>query len=208
MDLLVVAKEPIPGRVKTRLTPPCDPVEAAAIAAGCLADTLQAATSSGADRVVVALDGEPGPWWPSGVEVVSQGRGRLADRLATAWRTTEGPALQIGMDTPQLTGATLDAAMACLLEGDGESVLGPAVDGGWWSIGLRRPHPGAFAGIPTSRGDTGSLQLARLEALGLRPSVLPALRDVDTWPDALAVARLAPDGAFAAAVSAAGSVGR
>lgn len=202
MDLIVLAKEPVPGRVKTRLTPPCTPDEAATIAAAALADTLSAAMATGADRVIVALHGEVGPWCPPGALVVPQGSGTLADRLTTAWRTTTGPALQIGMDTPHLGVDALDGAMAQLVEGPCDAVLGPAQDGGWWAIGFREPHPEAFAGIPTSTADTGNLQRQRLDALGLRTTLLQTERDVDTWEDALAVAALAPDGEFSTAVRA------
>ncbi|HEV7761247.1 MAG TPA: DUF2064 domain-containing protein [Acidimicrobiales bacterium] len=201
MDLLVLAKEPVAGRVKTRLCPPCSPGQAAAVAEAALADTLAAACGSGADRVVLALDGRPGAWCPPGVDVVDQGRGDLADRLARAWSATAGPALQIGMDTPQLTAAALDEAMAALGAPAVDAVLGPAHDGGWWAIGLQRPHPLVFTGIPTSRSDTGARQATRLAALGLRTRALPARRDVDTWPDALAVAAAHPATAFAAAVA-------
>lgn len=202
MDLLLLAKEPRPGRVKTRLTPPCTPAQAAAIAEAALADTLAAAVASSADRVVVALDGAPGPWCPPGVTIVGQGSGDLADRLATTWGSTRGPALQIGMDTPQLDARAIDRALAKLM-GDGrEAVLGLAEDGGWWGLGLRRAHPEVFTGIPTSQPDTGARQWARLDVLGLRTSLLPTLRDVDTWDDAVSVAAAAPAGAFAAAVRA------
>jgi rSAM/selenodomain-associated transferase 1 len=200
MDLLVLAKEPRPGRVKTRLTPPCSPLEAAAIAEAALADTLAAAVASGAERVVVALDGALGAWCPPGVSVVDQGVGHLADRLATAWRATSGPALQIGMDTPQLDASSLDAAMARLDADRCDAVLGLAEDGGWWGIGLREPHPQTFTGIAASRPDTGARQRARLAALGLRTDLLSVERDVDEWEDALAVAAAAPGGAFAHAV--------
>jgi glycosyltransferase A (GT-A) superfamily protein (DUF2064 family) len=132
--------------------------------------------------------------------VVDQGQGPLADRLATSWSATAGPALQVGMDTPQVSAADLDRAMARLVDGSGQAVLGPAEDGGWWALGLRRPHRAAFRGIPTSRPDTGQRQLARLRRLGLRPALLAVERDVDTWDDALAVAAQAPGSAFAAAV--------
>ena len=151
------------------------------------------------DLLVVALDGSPGPWCPPGVTVVGQGRGDLSQRLATAWRAMTGPTLQIGMDTPHLGPAALADAMQALA-GDGvEAALGPADDGGWWAIGFTRPRPDAFAGVPTSRADTGSRQLERLRRLGLRTVLLPAQRDVDTWDDARAVADACPDGAFAAA---------
>jgi rSAM/selenodomain-associated transferase 1 len=204
VDLIVLAKAPVPGRVKTRLCPPCTPVWAAALATAALADTLEAACSSGADRVVLALDGALGPWCPAGVAVVDQGEGDLARRLTRAWSATDGPALQIGMDTPQVTASELDAAMDTLVGTDVDAVLGPATDGGWWAIGLRRPHPRAFLGVPTSRPDTGARQAARLAALGLRTARLPRRSDVDTWPDALAVAAEAPGTRFAAAVRAAG----
>ncbi|MEO7428840.1 MAG: DUF2064 domain-containing protein, partial [Acidimicrobiales bacterium] len=102
MDLVVLAKEPLPGRVKTRLSPPCSPDEAAGLAAAALADTLGAALATSADRVILALDGAPGPWCPPGVVIVPQGNGDLAARLETAWSATTGPTLQIGMDTPQV----------------------------------------------------------------------------------------------------------
>jgi uncharacterized protein len=200
-DLIVLAKQPVPGRVKTRLCPPCTPAEAATLAAAALADTLEAALASGARRVVLALDGRPGPWCPPGVEVVGQGAGPLDRRLTTAWAAaTSGPAVLIGMDTPQVTAADLDAALGALADHD--AVLGPASDGGWWAIGLRRPHRRAFAGVPMSRTDTGARQHARLTALGLRTAPLPVRTDVDTWDDAVTVARAAPGGRFAAAVDA------
>ena len=203
MDLLVLAKEPVPGRVKTRLTPPCTPEAAAAIAAAALADTLTTAMASSADRVVVAMEGSPGPWCPAGVTVVPQGDGLLADRLAVAWSATAGPALQIGMDTPQVSAALLDEAMAALMEDACDAVLGPAEDGGWWAIGLRDSRPEVFRGIETSRADTGARQLERLASDGLRTTLLAPQRDVDTWDDALEIASCCTGGAFAAAVDAA-----
>jgi uncharacterized protein len=200
-DLIVLAKEPVPGRVKTRLCPPCTPAEAATLALAALADTLDAALASGARRVVLALDGRPGAWCPPGVEVVGQGAGTLDRRLTTAWAAaTSGPAVLIGMDTPQVTAADLDASLGALADHD--AVLGPASDGGWWALGLRRPHRRAFAGVPMSRTDTGARQHARLTALGLRTAPLPVRTDVDTWDDAVTVARAAPGGRFAAAVDA------
>jgi glycosyltransferase A (GT-A) superfamily protein (DUF2064 family) len=200
VELLVIAKEPVPGRVKTRLCPPCTPREAAALAEAALADTLDAAVGSGADRVVVALDGRPGDWCPAGVTVVGQGNGDLAARLTTAWGHVAGPAVQIGMDTPHVSADELSGAMDTLLRPGVRAVLGPAADGGWWAIGLRRPHPRTFTGIATSRPDTGARQLARLRALGLAPALLPRRRDVDTWTDALAVAAECPAGRFGQAV--------
>jgi glycosyltransferase A (GT-A) superfamily protein (DUF2064 family) len=198
--VLVLAKEPVPGRVKTRLCPPCTAEEAAAIAAAALADTFDAAVSSGAERVLAALDGRPGPWLPPAVEVVPQGTGPLEARLARAWSHTSGPGIQIGMDTPQLTASDLDEAMSSLAEPDVDAVLGPATDGGWWAIGLPSEDERVFSGVPTSRSDTGAIQRRRLEELGYRVADLPTRSDVDHFSEALAVASLAPGTRFAHAV--------
>ena len=197
MHVLVMAKAPEPGRVKTRLCPPCDPVEAAILAEAALADTCDAVARSGARRRVVALDGEPGRWLPPSFEVITQ-RGRsLDERLANAWVDTGGPGVQIGMDTPQVTPAALDGALALLDAPSTTALLGPAVDGGWWAIGLERPDPRVFRGVPMSAPYTGAAQRRRLRALGHRVAELAPMRDVDRIEDALAVARVAPASRFA-----------
>jgi uncharacterized protein len=185
--VLVMAKEPRPGTVKTRLCPPCSPEEAAAVAEAALADTLAAVAQCGAPRKVLALDGRPGPWLPPGFEVVPQ-RGRdFNERLANAWRDAGGAGLQIGMDTPQISGTELDALLAALDASD--AVLGHALDGGWWVIGWRRADPGAmFDGIPMSTARTGRAQESRINALGLRLHRTAAKRDIDTIGDLQAVA--------------------
>lgn len=188
MNLLIMAKEPRPGKVKTRLCPPCTPEQAAAIAEAALADTLDAARCCGADRVVVALDGRPGAWLPPGIEVIPQRGNGLAERLQAAWSELGGPGFQIGMDTPQLTGVDLDGALAAVVAGgpDG-AVLGPAEDGGWWGLGLHRPRTSMFDGVPMSTGITGAAQRRRLEELGLRVSQLAERRDLDTVDDLEAI---------------------
>ncbi|THV29542.1 glycosyltransferase family 2 protein [Glycomyces paridis] len=190
--LLVLAKAPVPGRSKTRLTPPLTTVEAASVAEAALADTLEAVAGCGADRLVLALDGEPGPWLPAGFEVVPQVEGSFNERLAAAWAHAGGPGLQIGMDTPQVTPGLLDAALAALADDGFDAALGPAEDGGWWALGMVRPHPEAFAGVHMSRNDTGLMQRKQLEALGLSVADLPVLRDLDDAADARAIAALAP----------------
>jgi rSAM/selenodomain-associated transferase 1 len=198
--LIVIAKAPVPGRVKTRLCPPCTPAEAAGIAQAALADTLAAVAATPAPRRLLALDGTPGPWLADGFEVVPQPSGGLGDRLADAFARTDGPAFLIGMDTPQVSPALLRHASRRLAGAD--AVLGPAADGGYWGIGLRRPDPAVFAGVPMSTSRTGRVQRERLAARGLRVRDLPVLRDVDTFTDACAVAPLVPAGsAFAAAVA-------
>ncbi len=200
--LLVIAKEPVPGRVKTRLTPPCTPAQAAGLAAAALEDTLQAAlAATHAGRRVLVLDGRPGAWVPDGFDVIPQRGDGLEERLAAAFADAGGPAFLVGMDTPQVTPEHLDAGLASLHDFD--AVFGASLDGGYWAIGLRRPDDAVFAGVPMSRGNTGAVQRARLAVLGLRTAVLPPLLDVDTIADAHVVADAAPDGAFARALRAA-----
>jgi len=75
LALIVLAKEPVPGRAKTRLSPPCTPAQAAGLAAAALADTLAAVLGAPASRRVVALEGRRGDWIPAGFEVVARDRG-------------------------------------------------------------------------------------------------------------------------------------
>ena len=193
--VVVIAKEPVAGRVKTRLCPPFSASEAAALAAAALADTLDVVSATRCDRRVVAFDGDPGPWVPNGFDRVTQPTGGLDVRLAGAFAATRGPAVLVGMDTPQLTPALLEQALASLREHD--AVLGPAPDGGYWLIGLRRRNARAFLGVPMSTHETCARQQERLTALGLRTRVLAELRDVDGHEDAAAVAAEIPESRFA-----------
>lgn len=200
MHVLVMAKAPEPGRVKTRLCPPCDPVEAATLAEAALADTCEAVARSGAGRRVVALDGRPGDWLPPGFEIIVQ-RGRsLDERLANAWTDIGGPGVQIAMDTPQITPAALDEALGLLGVPSTTALLGRALDGGWWAIGLQRADPRVFIGVPMSVPYTGAAQHRRLRVLGHRVVELPPMRDVDRIDDAVAVSQIAPATRFATAV--------
>lgn len=210
--LLVIAKEPLPGRVKTRLTPPYTPKEAAELAAAALADTLDTVLAAPARRRVLVLDGRPGPWLPAGIEVVPQCAGGLDERLAAAFAGCAGPALLVGMDTPQITPGLLAPALGPDAWQDCDAWFGPAVDGGFWALGLADPDPGLLRGVPMSRPDTGALQRARLTGAGLTVRDLPPLRDVDTADDAGKVAAAAPESRFAATLvrlaPAAGHAGR
>jgi hypothetical protein len=191
--LLVIAKQPVPGRVKTRLVPPCTHEQAAALAEAALADTLHTVLTVPARRRVLVLDGRPGPWLPLGFDIMPQCGGPLDERLAAAFAAVRGPALLIGMDTPQVDPALLTVDWQAA-----DAVFGPAADGGFWALGLRVPDPALLRGVPMSTASTGAIQRSRLLAAGLRVADLPQLRDVDTAADALAVARQAPGSRFAA----------
>ena len=193
--LIVIAKAPRPGRVKTRLTPPCRPQQAARLAAAALQDTLDAVLEAATHRRVCVLDGRPGPWLPAGIEVLGQRAGGLDERLAGAFADVGEPALLVGMDTPQLTPRALVDAAERLQRPGTDAVLGPAADGGYWAIGLRAATPELFRGVAMSTATTGADQDARLRRHGLEVAILPTLRDVDTIADARAVAAACPPGA-------------
>jgi hypothetical protein len=211
--LVVMAKEPRAGRCKTRLCPPATPAQAARLAEAALADTLAAVAHTPVERRVLVLDGRPGAWLPPGFAVLPQRGAGLDERLAAALADmatpgAEYPVLLIGMDTPQVTPDLLGAALSRLLAPGVDAVLGPAADGGWWALGLRRPDPAATLGVPMSTPATGAAQRRRLAALELRVADLPELRDVDVIDDARAVAREAPDSRFAAELAALGLAAR
>ncbi|MFH8568188.1 DUF2064 domain-containing protein [Streptomyces sp. NPDC017993] len=199
--VLVIAKEPLPGRVKTRLTPPYTPHEAAELAEAALHDTLQAVRAMPARRRVVVLDGRPGNWLPPGFEIRPQSTGGLDERLAAAFAGSQGPTLLIGMDTPQVTAQLLAPALHTDAWQECDAWLGPAEDGGFWALGLAVPDPRLLRGVPMSTHRTGAAQRARLTAAGLRIRELPPLRDVDTAADAEEVAASAPHGRFATALA-------
>ncbi|MFG1701752.1 DUF2064 domain-containing protein [Nonomuraea sp. M3C6] len=146
---IVVLKRPRPGRVKTRLTPPYTPAEAAEPAAAALDDTLDAVAATPAAARVLAID-----------DLLTQAAAALEEH---------------------------------------EAVFGPATDGGFWLLGLRRPDPALLLGVPMSRPDTGEAQLRRLR--GLSVATLPPLTDVDDAADAREVAGLAPHTRFAATLA-------
>jgi glycosyltransferase A (GT-A) superfamily protein (DUF2064 family) len=203
-QLLVIAKAPVPGRVKTRLCPPCTPEQAARIAAAALADTLRAVSATPAARRTIVHSGQIEP--PNGWHRVGQRGDGLAARLANGFTDTalRGTAsLLIGMDTPQVSPALLGIVAAGL--DDADAVVAPAEDGGWWALALRDPADAqALRDVPMSTVDTGRLTVKALSGKGLRVGYGPVLRDVDTASDARYVAARCPGSAFADAVHGAG----
>jgi rSAM/selenodomain-associated transferase 1 len=199
-QVLLMAKEPVPGRVKTRLCPPCTHGQAAAVAAAALRDTVDAVDAAPVTRRTLVVSGryETPPAW----SVVAQRGQGLGQRLAHAFADTacaDAASLLIGMDTPQVTPGVLVRTAGLLREAD--AVLGPAEDGGWWALALSDPrHADVLAGVPMSTPDTCALTAAALRGRGLTVATTASLRDVDTAADAWAVAALCSSGRFADAV--------
>jgi uncharacterized protein len=200
--LLIMAKSPVPGQVKTRLCPPLTGEEAAEVAAASLLDTVEAALSTPGAVPVVALAGvvrrEDVRDALAECLVIPQRGWTFADRLANAHLDVARfgmPVLQIGMDTPQVTPSLLESCAEFE-----EAALGFALDGGWWALGLRDPlRAEVLRDVPMSRADTGVRTLQAL--LGMNVRTLPILSDVDTMVDARAVAAQVPGSRFAATLT-------
>ena len=206
VQIVVMAKRPVPGLVKTRLIPRFGADGAAALAEAALHDTLDAIAAGRWARQIVALDGAPEGLVPDTFEHIAQRGDGLDERIASACddahRALRLPVLVIGADTPQVTPSMLAAAAARLVTPRTDAVLGPATDGGYWLLGLRHPNRGLVEGVPMSQPTTGAEQLARLHKAGLRVQLVPALTDADTPVDVDSIAALAPHGRFAAVATA------
>jgi hypothetical protein len=182
--ILVFAKAPVPGRVKTRLIPALGAEGAAALARAMLERTLEEALASG---LPVELCGEPdaAEWNEArpGLALTAQGSGDLGERLTRAAERAlgEGPILLIGADCPELDRVRLRSA-ADALEAH-EAAIHPAHDGGYALLGLRRFDRSVFDGIEWSTSRVAAQTMARIDALGWSLWVGETLRDVDEPED-------------------------
>lgn len=177
--LVVIAKECLPGRVKTRLHPPFSLVDAARIASASLADTLNAADSLLASRRILYFMGDNAPAEAAGYELLQQPQGTLDQRIAAVFDVCSGPTVLIGMDTPQVSGQNLGVMFDPWPIGT-DAWFGPAADGGFWALALADPRGDLVRGVRMSRSDTGKIQRRRLTDAGLRVHDLPQLIDIDT----------------------------
>ncbi len=184
--ILVFAKAPVAGRVKTRLIPALGARGAAALAGQMLESTLEEALATG---LATELCGEPDPadWHEAGPGLVltAQGGGDLGERLARAAERvlSEAPVLLIGADCPELDRGRLQAAAAALEAHD--AVIHPAHDGGYALLGLRRFDRSIFEGIDWSTALVAGQTVAKIRALGWSLEVGETLRDVDRPADLL-----------------------
>jgi hypothetical protein len=191
--LLVFARRPVPGEVKTRLTPPLEAEEAAIIYEACLRDVVtHAARERGRVELWYAGGRKADAWFAREFQSMHRERqrsGDLGDRLVDAFaRSFEDGAERVvilGGDVPTLPEATLTSAFTDLEDADG--VIGPSLDGGYVLIGLRRatwpPGSALFRDIPWSTERVLSETLRRAGEAGLDMRVLPGWYDVDRVGD-------------------------
>ncbi|MBD2104653.1 TIGR04282 family arsenosugar biosynthesis glycosyltransferase [Leptolyngbya sp. FACHB-261] len=183
--LLLLAKAPAPGRVKTRLCPPLSFEQAARLAEAFLLDTLALLRQARFQSRYLAYSGDCD--WFSQVapdfQSFAQTEGDLGTRLQQAFQQVAVPGssvICIGSDSPHLPVSILEQAEQALEAVD--VVLGPAQDGGYYLVGARQAFP-IFVGMPMSTPQLLQVTLQRLQALGLSWRLLPQHSDLDTWSD-------------------------
>jgi uncharacterized protein len=183
--LCIFVKAPLPGLVKTRLTPFLTTVEAAGLATAFFADTFALASSCEWARVVVACDGDPSPLeLATGTEVWPQGSGDLGERMERVLsRALESSkeAIVMGTDLPGLPRRFLDSAHLQLAEHD--AIIGPSADGGFYLLGLQRCPSGLLSGIPWRSATTREHTVERLCSVGLTVAEAEPWFDVDVPTD-------------------------
>lgn len=176
----IFAKEPLAGRVKTRLCPPFSAAEAAGLYRSCLEETVAAMGGTGFD-LVLFYDGEADYFRRAfpGIPLLPQGDGDLGVRMERALRSLLAggcdAAALIGSDTPDLPIALVEAAFAALRQAD--VVVAPAADGGYVLVGERRQVPELFRDVPWSTA--GVLAATRQRAA----EAAVDFREVGGWED-------------------------
>ena len=190
--LIVMAKLPGSGKAKTRLRRVLTRAARRILQTALVEDALAKARMVGRTYLAFTpqhLAEEAEAY--HGVEVFPQMGDSLGERMANVMEEALGrghdQCIVIGTDCPYLTVDDLRAALACLRETD--VCLGPALDGGYYLIGLRRLHRGIFVDVPWSSQWTLATTLERITALGLRYRLLRSLRDLDTSIDLCALVR-------------------
>ena len=186
-ELLIFARTPRLGQVKTRLEPTVTPEQALALHRAFVRDTIDLlGASSGANRITIAFSDEPDlELVPRGVGIVQQvGEdlgARLASAVAAAFDRGSEAVVVVGTDSPDLPPDRVSAAFAHLEKVD--IVLGPAIDGGYYLIGLAGPHIEVFEGVDWGTERVLHQTRRRTEVLGLTRFELESWRDIDRPED-------------------------
>ena len=194
--LVIFAKAPIPGQVKTRLCPPLTFDEAATLHGSFVLDMLERTKVAAAklklplDRYLACSPSSGQVFFKimeerHGVKLLDQVGDDLGARMRQALDTLfvrgYGRVLVVGTDMPTLPLDHFKQALELLETHD--LVLGPSLDGGYYLIGLRQPAPELFAGIPWSSERVLELTQEKATSVGLKASAIAPWRDVDTIDD-------------------------
>lgn len=198
--LVIFAKAPIAGQVKTRLCPPLTHDEAATLHGSFVIDMLERTKVAAIklklpfDRYLACAPSSTLVFFQimeerQSVKLIDQVGDDLGARMEQAFATLFGKGYQrvfiVGTDVPSLPLDHYKQALALLDTYD--IVLGPALDGGYYLIGLKQPRPELFAGIAWSTDRVLAATQEKAAGLGLKTALLPSWRDVDTVEDLLAL---------------------
>ena len=185
----VFVKQPAPGQTKTRLAERIGAIAAAEFALAMLDDALEACRPFG-DRRVIGFSPPAAteffrPYESIGYELWSQPDGDLGHRMTAFFESyatdDDDHVVLVGTDSPTMPRNFIDESFRLLKSHD--CVLGPATDGGYYLIGLRRSRPELFAGMVFSQPTVLHQTCERIEALGLSLALLPPWYDIDTMAD-------------------------
>lgn len=194
--LVIFGKAPIPGQVKTRLCPPLTPDEAATLHGSFVLDMLERSKTAVAklklplDRYLACLPSSTLVFFKimeerQSVNLVDQVGDDLGTRMQHTFETMFMKGYQrvfiVGTDVPSLPLDHYTQALALLAEND--LVLGPALDGGYYLIGLKHMVPDLFVGIPWSTDRVLAMTQEKATTLRLKTALLPPWRDIDTIED-------------------------
>jgi len=189
-SLVLFARYPVTGECKTRLIPAVGPAGAAAVHRRLASRIANLLLASGSHTIIAYTGGDKADfeaWLGNGFEFIRQVDGDLTDRLCAF--VTRAPLIFFGADTPDLAPHHIEAAIEGLKTH--EVVIGPAEDGGYYLIAMRRPLPELLTDIPWSTDAVLPETLRRLKALKIAPLLLETLSDCDRpedlarWPELL-----------------------
>lgn len=187
-----MAKEPLPGQVKTRLCSSCTLEEAAELYRCFLLDTFDLVASLQGIMVTVAYfpsEAEAAfkAMAPPAFELMPQRGADLGERLSSAFEQLFSLGYErvvaIGADSPTLPSEYIERALESLARAENDVVLGPSADGGYYLIGMKAFHPELFQGVAMGTERVLSQTLQRAHRANLGVSLLPPWYDVDTQDD-------------------------
>ncbi len=190
--LIIFARRPVPGRVKTRLSPPLSPDEAAELYRCMLEDVLaKGAALDGVEKwIFYEPDGEALPFFEGiapGIPCAPQEGADLGERMANSLARLlalgYGSVAIIGTDLPDLPPAYVEEAFRRLASDDAEAVFGPSEDGGYYLVAMGKLHADLFRDVPWSSAQVLETSLTRAREAGVAVSLLPVWHDVDTADD-------------------------
>ena len=190
--LVVVAKAPVPGKVKTRLIPHLTSEEAADLYRCFLEDRIIAMNSlRGVDLAIAYTPSDARDMFTSfsrnEFSLFSQKGKDLGERLNSIFEDKLADGYDavsiIDSDSPDLPASTVQESFKLLLSNQTDVVLGPCLDGGYYLVGMRKPHPQLFYNIPWSTETVLANTLETAKKMSVKTNLLPWWNDLDTFED-------------------------